>query len=250
MTLLSSPASADPIGATLIPVIRHAADNAPRSLQETIGPSEMGIECDRRLAMKMAGTPKINVHSDPLPSIIGVATHTWLANAFTADNANYPQLPRWLVETTVYPDDAHPGSCDLYDVHKAAVIDWKVLGATSMKTYKASGPPPYYVVQSHLYGLGYERLGFQVATVAIVMLPRGGMLSGLHTWSEPYDRNVALEALERVGDIACNLNDASNVHTDEVDWSAIEASPGPSCNYCPYKRPGPVDGTGCPGETP
>ena len=33
MTLLSSPASADTIGATLIPVIRHAADNAPRSLQ-------------------------------------------------------------------------------------------------------------------------------------------------------------------------------------------------------------------------
>mgnify|MGYP001570760602 CR=1 FL=1 len=244
----ASPTVPDPIGTELSGVIRRTATNLPRNRQETIGPSEMGDECDRRLAMKLWGVPAVSDFSDPWPSIVGTATHTWLADAFRAENSLYA-LPRWIVEQKVYPDDAHPGSCDLYDVHRAGVLDWKILGTTSMKKYKAQGPSTRYIVQSHLYGLGFRRLGFNVKTVSIVMLPRGGMLAGIHVWTAAYDEAVALKALARVGDIACSVYDVAD--RDEIapaEWESIPATPSTDCAYCPYKRPGPVDGTGCPGE--
>jgi hypothetical protein len=246
-TVFRAPAQRDPLGASLIAIIRGAYDDNPRGKQVTIGPSEIGDPCARRLAFKMLATTGANTSHDPLPSIIGTATHAWLATAFRAANAGLA-VPRWIVEQTVYPDDAHPGSADLYDATYGVVIDWKVLGPTSMKRYKAEGPSTRYITQGQLYGLGFERMGLAVNTIALAMLPRGGMLSGLHTWSAPYDRSIALAALKRIGDIACVAYDLDVVEHPER-WSLIPASPSHECSYCPYMRPGAaVSATGCPGQ--
>jgi hypothetical protein len=245
--VFSPPAQADPLGATLTSVIRAASDNAPRNRQVSIGPSEMGDECTRRLAYKSMGTTETNTSSDPLPSIIGTATHAWLAAAFLADNANYP-IPRWLVEQKVHPDDAHPGSCDLYDTWTGGVIDWKVVGAAALKRHKLSGPSQRYVVQGHLYGLGFRRLGLWVNTVSLALLPRAGMLTGLTTWTTGYDESIALAALSRLGDIACLTYDL-DLENHPERWAMVPAAPSSSCNYCPmFKAGSPVDGAGCPGE--
>lgn len=243
----SPPAHRDPLGAVLTSVIRKASADAPRSRQVSIGPSEIGDECARRLAYKMLDYRGVNDNSDPLPSIIGTATHAWLADAFRADNRNYA-VPRWLVEQKVHPDDTHPGHADLYDSYTGTVVDFKVPGATAMKKHKVEGPSRRYVVQGHLYGLGFRRLGLNVNTIALALLPRAGMLGGMVTWSEPYSEIVALDALHRIGDIACIVADL-DVEQFPDRWPLIPAKPSTSCFYCPMYRPGsPADASGCPGE--
>ena len=58
--------------------------------------------------------PTCNPQWDPLPSIIGTATHTWLETAAALANTVLGR-DRWLTETKVYPAPWLPGSCDLYD---------------------------------------------------------------------------------------------------------------------------------------
>jgi hypothetical protein len=50
--------------------LEHAA-RAPRTLQQHLGPSELGVECDRQVAGKMAALPATNHVVDPWPSMVG-----------------------------------------------------------------------------------------------------------------------------------------------------------------------------------
>jgi LAGLIDADG-like domain len=105
-------------------VITRQATLAPRSRQVHLGPSELGIACDRAVVGKLAGLPRTNHVSDPWPSIVGTAVHAWLAQAFLDDNARERML-RWVTETRVIPHPEHPGTADLYDAYEAAVVDHK-----------------------------------------------------------------------------------------------------------------------------
>jgi hypothetical protein len=100
-------------------------------LQLHLGPSELGVACDRQVAGKMAGLPATNHVVDPWPSIRGTALHAWAADAFTADNVRHGLL-RWVAEQRVTPHPDHPGTADLYDAVEQAVVDHKFLGETSM----------------------------------------------------------------------------------------------------------------------
>ena len=66
-------------------LVRDVDAKKPRSLQTTIGPSDAGTECSRKLGHKLAGTPKVNTFTDPWPAIVGSAVHAWLDNAFIGD---------------------------------------------------------------------------------------------------------------------------------------------------------------------
>lgn len=108
--------------------VRYAA-RAPRTLQEHLGPSELGYECDRQVVAKMARVPKTNNVTDPWASIVGTAIHAWLADAFTWDNDEIGTI-RWVAEQRVTPDpgpDEHPGTADLYDAFELALVDHKGL---------------------------------------------------------------------------------------------------------------------------
>lgn len=157
---------------TLRGVITRQATMAPRSQQVHLGPSEIGATCDRQVVSKLVRAPRTNNISDPWPSIVGTAVHAWLAQAFNDDNGRDRML-RWITEARVTPHPDYPGSADLYDAQEAAVIDHKVLGATSLAKVKSpTGPSRRYRVQLLLYGAGYRALGLPVKRVVLAAYPR------------------------------------------------------------------------------
>ncbi|SEG90865.1 hypothetical protein SAMN02982929_05328 [Saccharopolyspora kobensis] len=235
-----------PAADTLRQVIRGHDQLAPRSLQSSLGPSEIGEPCPRRLAYRLMGEQRVNTGSDPWPAIVGTAVHAWLAEAFLAANTWLGRI-RYLVETRVTIREGLSGSCDLYDVDTARVIDHKVVGETAMREYKRNGPPQQYRAQAHLYGVGLARLGLPVSEVCLAFYPRGGMLAGLHVWAEPFDPAIAAEALarhDRVLEAACALD--VDRHPDH--YGHIPAATGHRCTWCPWFAPGTPVGATCPGH--
>ena len=234
---------ADAITRHVSEVIRRHDSTRPRSVQTAVGPSEIGHPCPRRLAYKLTRTTPTNGDTDPWAAIVGTSVHAWLADAFTAENQRLGRT-RYYVETPVRVDDelTIPGTCDLYDTDTRTVIDWKVVGTTALRKYKAEGPRPVYRAQAHLYGRGFALMGEPVEHVALVFYSRAGFLAHTHTWTEPYDQARADAALARYASIAAL---AGTVHPEH-----IPATPDDSCTWCPFWAPATTDlALGCPGAT-
>jgi len=235
-------------------VIEHA-ERSPRSLQLQLGPSEVGVACDRQVVGKMAGLPKTNHVSDPWPSIVGTAVHAWLADAFDADNARRGVI-RWVTEQRVqtHPDAGliHPGTGDLYDAAEQAVDDHKVLGETTLAQVRsADGPARKYVVQLLLYAEGFRRLGLPVRRVALIAWPRtASSLDGLYVWDREHtgaDDQLIEEVFTQTR-IRQQL--AIEVHSGRMSITQIPITPDNSeCYFCPFYRPQSAKdgGPGCPG---
>lgn len=236
-----------PIATALRAAVLDQANLAPRSLQKALGPSEYGEPCARKLAYRLMDEEKTNTDTDPWASIVGTATHAWLADALDADNQRAGQL-RWLVERRLEIRPGLEGSCDAYYAPRHAVVDHKVVGPTKLREYRISGPSEQYRKQVHLYGKGYRLLGLPVAEVAIAFYPRAGQLSGLHVWSEPFDETIADQAIHRVDTL---LQAIVQMHVDDhpENYKAIPRTPGRNCLYCPWFKPGPDTGRACPGDT-
>lgn len=217
---------------TIIGVVRNASDNAPRSQQRKIGPSEVGTPCDRQLAYKMSDTaPARRAYDDPWPSIIGTATHAWLEEAFRADNARrvaQGKPERWILEGRVRVGLGLEGSCDCFDTETGTVLDWKILGNTNYTKYTRSGPSETYRTQAHCYGLGYVQAGYDVKRVGIGFFGRAKTLNDLHVWSEPFSMETALLALKRMKRIQDVLDNGAGPRT-------LEAKPGESCFFCDWR---------------
>jgi len=231
------------LAADLIGTVVDAARYSPRSTQTSIGPSEIGHPCSRRLAYKLSGEHARWRDSDPWASIVGTAVHAWLASAFQAANLVLDE-PRWLVEQRVWPTPGISGSCDLYDLHTDTVLDHKVVGTATMTKAKKDGPSQQYLVQSNVYGLGWQRLGRAPREVAIAYWPRSGFLSGLYLHRGPYDAALAHTALDRLTNIsAAALSLRVDEHPERL--ALIPTNPGDECRYCPYQSCAAGDG-GCP----
>src|ERR1051325_7327805 len=129
---------------------RHAA-RAPRSLQVHLGPSELGIRCHRRVVGRMTAEPRTNHVAHIWPALIGTAVHPELAQALQNENARLGRDGS-LAERRVGPVPVHAGSADAFDYYDGTLLDWKVLGPTSMaKIASADGPSYQYKVQLLLY---------------------------------------------------------------------------------------------------
>lgn len=231
-------------------VVNAAAAEAPRSLQRHLGPSEIGHLCDRQVAGKLAGLPRTNHVQDPWPSIVGTATHAWLADAFSFENERLGRI-RWVPEARVTPIDGHPGTADLYDADEQSVDDHKVLGPTSMaKIRSAAGPSMHYVVQLLLYARGYRRLGLPVRRVAILAYPRTlSTLDGLYVWERPYTPADDELLDDVIGQLAVRKAWAAALLTGTACLTDVPADTADDCHFCPYFRPQSArdGGTGCPG---
>ena len=230
----------------LIQMIMARHNATPRHLQVELGPSELGHPCTRHMAYALTNDPieRCNPQWDPLPSIIGVATHAWLESAATLANTELGR-DRWLTERKVRPADWLSGSCDLFDVDSGTVIDWKVPG-TNQFGILSREMSPVYRAQAHLYGKGFTREGFTVNTVAVMLLPRGGALSSAHLWSEPYDEKLADETLKRRQLIVEQLKvfDVKN-HPERYEWFERK---GYQCMFCPWHSPKPDGPLQCSGN--
>jgi hypothetical protein len=228
--------------------IIDADRNSPRSKQTAIGPSEVGEPCERQLTYKLLGVTESNSERDPIAAIIGTAFHMWMAEKFQARQALMADgTPRFRVEERVTIRDGLTGTADLYDRLGALNNDWKLVGVSSLDRYRRQGPGPKYRVQGHLYGLGQERTGHRPARVAITFIGRHHELQ-VHVWSEPYDRQVAIDALARLDRIqqdAAGLDLAAKPD----NWELVPVADDPTCRWCPWLKPGSDDlSQGCPGK--
>lgn len=234
---------------------RRSSDN--RSAQTTLGPSEIGYECDRRLAMSLMGVEPVNPGGDGWAAWLGTQGHTGLDAMFTWASAN---SGRFLTETRVRFESQYVphGTADLFDRVLSDVGDFKFLGEYSLKKMIQNGPPEHYQIQLHVYGLGMELLGEKVRTVTLYGLPRAGSsLDGMYVWSVPYDRKKAKAALERVEKIAADVGrmygqaavDGSGP-TSRMDAAAeFPTGPAAECRFCPFHLKSDKEmRRGCPGK--
>lgn len=229
-------------------LITDTANNSPRSKQKRIGPSEVGEPCERKLTYKMYDWPTAAGPGDPIAPVIGTGFHTWMEEAFTARNDGQ----RYLIEQRVTvrqgrTDEATvAGSSDLYDRASGTVWDWKLVGISSLDKYRRQGPGDQYRIQAHLYGLGQENAGETPKRVAICFVGRYHE-TRVHVWTEPYDRQVALDALARLDRIRQQLMDL-DPEANPANWARIPTSPAAKCRFCPWLKPGSTDlSAGCPG---
>lgn len=223
-------------------VVRNHESSRPRSRQKDLGPSEAGNPCNRRLAYRLLGANPVNTDSDPWAAIVGTAVHAWLENAYTAENARLG-WDRWQTEVKVELPTYMRGTVDLIDHHTKTAIDHKVLGATSLKKFKADGPSEQYRTQVHLYAAGLRIAGIEVDNVAIIAWSRSGQLKDALFWTEPYDEERVEAALRRI--------DALRSTTEALGRDALNLIPTTDamCTWCPFFVPAVTDATeGCPGH--
>lgn len=233
-------------------IILWSERSSPRSRQRAIGPSEIGDPCDRRIAYKIAGTAPANTNGDPWPAIVGTAIHGWLEKAigrYQRENGDQG----WITEARVRPDEMVSGSSDLFHVPTGTVVDWKTTNAdTIKKLHRGGSPSPGYITQINLYGLGHERAGRVVKNVSLVYLARSGWLNDAFVWHAPYDRDIALKALDRLYKIGFQLLDL-DIENHPDNFALVASAPGDNCVWCPmFNRdmdPGvSASSLGCPGR--
>lgn len=228
-------------------IIEAAIVNAPRSQQTAIGPSELGMDCLRCLTHKLAGTRQ-RTEAAWLP-FIGTSVHEKLEAIFDSAEAVRTSvgLPRRFYSeerVTVGKVNGIPvaGSTDLFDAQTGTVIDFKIVGASTLRKVKASGASAQYQVQASLYGLGWQAAGHTVNAVQILFLPRNAIsLADAIPWRAPFDPGPGLAALARATAILQHIARAgldaaleqAGPHTDDgftcrryEDWSPATTNSG------------------------
>lgn len=249
---LSAPIGDHPFKQEILKFVRAYDASRPRSRQKHLGPSEIGAPCMRQLAMKLAGVEPINQTADPWFPIIGTAVHAWLATALDWYQYNVlgftPDDPRFLIENRVHADSeggySTSGSTDVYDLQYDRVVDWKIVGTTTMRKVQRGDTPqeqagPQYTVQGMTYGKGWKQRGFDVREVMIVFLPRSNFLNKMHIVTMPFDQSIADRAQERLNAID-QLRQTIPPHLMPADGCTV---------WCPFYRPGVELGpTSCPGH--
>ena len=177
-------------------ILEKAMIGEPRNKQQAIGPSEIGSDCEHCVAAKLAGWVQFE-EAAWLPWV-GTAMHAYIEPLIE----NHPD---WLAEKRVNVAPGLNGTSDAFHIPSGTVVDWKLVGKTTLTSAKR-GPSSQYRVQAHSYGLGYFRAGYDVKSVAIYYLPRNEMtLKRGVFWSEEWQPAVALVALARIEAIQAKL---------------------------------------------
>lgn len=214
-------------------VIMTVAHNSPRSLQAHLGPSEIGQQCERRIAYRVLGAPYVN-YPDPIKAMFGTGFHAVMGEGLRTLDPR-----RYLVEQVVTYKGI-TGSLDLYDRYRHRIVDWKTSSLKRIRRYRADGVPVNYRVQIAIYAEGMRAIGEDVDTVVLIFIPRDGELSALYAWVGEPDTALADEYIARYQEI---VNVAKSKGA-----AMLPVSPGPLCTYCPNHQPRAVDLTvSCPG---
>lgn len=241
---------------------RRSKDN--RSAQVTMGPSEMGTPCDRRLALSLMRMPPVNPGGDGWAAFVGTSIHSALEQMFMWADAG---TGRFAVEQRLeYGSVFVPkGTADLIDRVLLMVLDHKCQGRWSRNKLKTSGLSPTYKVQAHVYAYGARLRGEKIEKVAIVSWPRDeATLDDLYVHVEDYDPGIAKRAFERVEGIAAQVEEKkAELHlTYSIDKEPSEElgleikarvsgdfTVADDCRFCPFYLPNARDITrGCNGK--
>jgi hypothetical protein len=229
--------------------------HTPRSQQVNIGPSELGVECTRRLAYRVMGLSKDGLNqdmADPWPAFVGSAIHTRVEDAVKAYQRAHPHAPDWSIEEFVQADENIKGRADFN--RDNVLVDLKSAGKDVMDKVKKLGPPLKYRVQQMIYAKGLRDKGKDIQYICLAFVPRSGWLRDMYVWAEPYDEALALDYIGRPYRIATRLN-AMDIENNPERWNDVPAAPSYECTYCPmYDKYLPVElganDKGCPGYQP
>lgn len=200
-----------------------------RNQQPTLGPSEIGTPCDRRIALSLMRYPTINPGGDNWASFVGTCIHAGLDEMLMWADAG---SGRYATEQRLtFPSKHVPkGTTDVIDRVLLLVGDHKGMGQWSLDKLKREGPSRTYRVQAHTYAYGAVMRGEKVKHVAIIGWPRDkGNLDDLYVWTEEYNPDLARKALKRVDDIAERVlveggeQEAYSLPFDNSD-----------CRFCPF----------------
>jgi len=177
----------------LLLTVLHAKDaTRDRSTQTQVGPSEIG-GCRRKVWYRLNAQPHTNEDQSKLAAIMGTAIHAAIEEAIGHLD---PDGKDYLVETSVEHGDmkAH---VDLFIPSTGAVIDWKTSKVKNLSYF----PSKQQRWQVQIYGYLLAQNGHTVNTVNLVAIARDGAEKDVKVHSEPYDEDVALEALEWLTDV-------------------------------------------------
>lgn len=223
---------------------RRTSDN--RSAQATMGPSEMGTPCDRRLALSLMRMPSVNPGGDGWAAFVGTCIHAGLAEMFLWANHG---TGRFAVEQRLkFDSDIVPhGTADLIDRTLFMLDDHKCQGRWSRNKLKSVGPIPTYRVQAHVYAFGARKRGERIEHVAIISWPRDeSTLDDLYTWTEPYRPDIVKKAFERVHEInesvVTNQEEMRRIRPQDEDLEvkarvAANYDVADDCRFCPFYLP-------------
>lgn len=213
----------------------QVSDTSSRSLQVSIGASEIGGACPRQVGYRMAGARPVSF-TDPLRSLVGTAIHGWLAEVFRDQDHG---SGRYLVEHPVEYQGI-PGTLDLYDRRHGLVVDWKTTTKGRLAEYRRNGPSPHYVTQLQVYGAGLAQQGETPTELALVFIPTDGTLAEIWSWVTRPDLSLADRAITAAKEVA-------ELYA-QGGAAALTTAPA-LCNFCPFHRPGvPVSDLSCPGH--
>ena len=237
--IVEAQSSLDPISMVLADALREliytGATNSERNLQTAVGMSEVGGECERQLAYKIAETPPVHLDPDPMPSIVGTGFHLHMQHIFGQLDRR-----RWLIEVPVSYRGI-PGTCDLYDRRRKLVIDWKSTSKQRLRHLRSDGPPMRTQVQIQLYGAALRELGEDPQRLALAYVPRDGSLDDLWVWTTTPDKALVDQWVGRFEQLTERI---------AVGVTPGEVSPTPTrlCSWCPHYLPTSTDpDRGCPG---
>ncbi len=191
-----------------------------RSKQIQIGISEVGMDCRKCVARKLALTPRIPDGS--WYPFIGTAVHDQLERGF---NDRWPEDYKLEERLFVheYKELKLTGSCDMFAYKDGVVNDWKVVGKTALVDAAKGKIKTQYRIQAQLYGYGWAQKGFDVTHVALSFLPREDKLENAVVVLIRYDQQVALESLAELE----SMIDAAEI----VGWEKV-IEKQPKASFC------------------
>lgn len=214
-------------GRDIIPIV-ESFSITERGRQVALGVSEVGMECQRCVIRKLAGLVKTEMIGS-WRAQLGTYVHDNLAREF---QQRFPEDT--IIEDKLfvhaYKNFLLMGSCDAYFKRggRGLVLDWKIVGDDTLEKVRKHGAKRQYIVQGHLYALGWLLRGLNPTDVCIMFLPANkGSLSQYAVPVEfPFDPQVAIEALahiERYIDLA-----------EEIGWDALlrQTFPTKGCLSC------------------
>lgn len=234
---------------------RKTNDN--RSAQTTLGPSEIGTPCDRRLAMSLMGVEPVNPGGDGWAAFVGTWGHEGMRAVFEWADAGTGRFAT-EVALTFPSDDVPRGTTDLIDRTLFLLTDWKFMGEYSLKSFKNNGIPEGYRIQGQVYGLGAVLQGEKIREIAIIGLPRAGRsLDEMWVRVMKFDRKEALAALARVKRIRKQtekLADQTGALAPDTNADLVRragefgTATEYECRFCPFHLKGDKQmQKGCPG---
>lgn len=171
-----------------------------RSKQQQIGISEVGSDCRKCVARKLA-----LVYKKPEGSwypFIGTAVHDALERGFAERWPDEYKLENRL-HVHSYKDLELGGSCDMAYLNDGILIvnDWKIVGERKLREAGSGKISDQYRVQAMLYGFGWKKQGYDVTHVALSFLPRDKDLPEAQVVLMRYDEKIALDALQALNDL-------------------------------------------------